>query len=101
MISSLLTAMFSARRTRTSSNGFWSTRIAMNVPLMAATCSTSDRGALFFSCVDVLPADRLQDVELAGAQRGDPRRLVLDDAVDDLVDERQLELLPLIVSLSQ
>ena len=43
--------------------------------------------------IDVLPADRLEDVELAGAQRGDPGRLVLDGAIDDLVDERQLVLL--------
>ena len=40
--------------------------------------------------VDVLPADRLQHVELAGAQRRDVGRLVLDRAIGDLVDERQL-----------
>ena len=42
--------------------------------------------------LDVLPANRLEDVELAGAQRGDEGRLVLDGAIDDLVDEGQLVL---------
>ena len=40
--------------------------------------------------LDVLPANRLEHVELAGAQRGDEGRLVLDGAIDELVDERQL-----------
>jgi hypothetical protein len=48
------------------------------------------------------PADILQHVELAGAQRRQAGRLVLDGAVDDLVDERQLVLdSPSIFSLSQ
>ena len=38
------------------------------------------------------PADVLQQVELGGAQRGQVGRLVLDRAIDDLVEERQLVL---------
>ena len=40
-------------------------------PTCRATCDHLSCGALFFSSVDVLPADGLEDVELAGAQRGD------------------------------
>ena len=47
------------------------------------------RGA-FLQAVDVLPADRFQQVEFPGAQGGDRRRLVLDRVIDDFIDERQL-----------
>ena len=91
MISFLSTAMFSARRTRTSLNGFVSMRSAMPVPLVASQRFHLQLRHALLQHVRVLPADDFENVELAGAQRRDLRRLVLQDAVGELVDERQLE----------
>jgi hypothetical protein len=41
--------MFSARRTRMSSKGFWSTRIARKVPSVASQRDHFSCGAFFFS----------------------------------------------------
>ena len=48
-------------------------------------------GALF-QFVDRRPADAFENVELAGSQRGQECRLILDGAINHLVDERQLVL---------
>ena len=47
-------------------------------------------GALFFSSSTADQRIALEDVELSGAQRGEEGRLILDGAIDHLVDERQL-----------
>src|SRR5436190_5290522 len=44
----------------------------------------------FLQLVNRAPADELQDVDLAAPQRGVLGGFVLDDAVDEFVDERQL-----------
>jgi hypothetical protein len=69
-------------------------RIAMKLPLMLASQRFHfSCGAFFFSSSTALQRDRLQHVELAGAQRRVLGGLVLDHAVGDLVDEGQLVLL--------
>ena len=89
-ISCLFTAILSARRTRMSSNGLVSTRMARNWPDMLSQLRPLQRRRALLELLDVLPADVFQNIELGGAQRRDVGRLILDGAVDELVDEREL-----------
>ena len=50
-----------------------------------------ERGGVLLQLIHRAPADGLQHIELGGTQGGQKARLVLDGAVDDLVDKRQFE----------
>src|SRR5262249_49919314 len=47
------------------------------------------RRRALLQAVDILPANVLHDVDLSSAQASDAGRLILDDAIDDLVDIRE------------
>src|ERR1035438_4524621 len=44
-------------------------------------------------CIDCTPSHGFEEIQFAGSQCRQKRRLILDGAIDDFVNERQLELL--------